>query len=106
MNEIRDKVPAEFYPLVSVVVPSKNRQDLLACTLESVINQTYRRIEIIVVDDGSDTPLAPHLQFFFGNNVQCLRNEVSLGAAAARNRGAIAARGEFIAFLDDDDLWL
>jgi len=106
MNEIRDKVPANCCPLVSVVIPSKNRQDLLVSALESVFNQTYPSIEIIVVDDGSDTSLGPLLQKVFGNNFQCLRNEVSFGAAAARNRGAMAAHGEFIAFLDDDDLWL
>lgn len=106
MIEIRDKVSAECSPLVSVVVPSRNRQDLLVCALESVLSQTYRSIEIIVVDDGSDTPSGPLLQKYFGNDFQCLRNEVPLGAAAARNRGAKAAHGEYIAFLDDDDLWL
>jgi glycosyltransferase involved in cell wall biosynthesis len=93
-------------PLVSVIIPSKNRHDLVVVTLGSVINQTYDNIEIIVVDDGSDVPLTTVLEEKFSAKVLCLRNERSLGGAAARNRGARNANGEFIAFLDDDDQWL
>lgn len=93
-------------PLVSVVIPSKNRPDLVIATLVSVIDQTYDNIEILVVDDGSDMPLAPLLKDRFSDRVLCLRNDQSLGGAVARNRGAQSAHGDYIAFLDDDDLWL
>lgn len=97
---------AVYSPLVSVIIPSKNRPDLVVSAVTSVINQTYANIEIIVVDDGSVVHLAPVLHKIFSDKVLCVRNDVGLGAPAARNAGARIASGQFIAFLDDDDLWV
>ncbi len=93
-------------PLVSVVIPSCNRSEILARCLDALARQTYANIEIIVVDDCSedDTPTLlrefaerhPELRF------QALRNERRGGANPSRNRGIQAARGEFVAFLDND----
>jgi glycosyltransferase involved in cell wall biosynthesis len=93
------------YPLISVVIPSKNRKEFLQKAIESVIGQTYQNVEIIVVDDGSDIPLNSMLMEQFGEKITCLRHEHSLGSPVARNTGASVARGDFIAFLDDDDIW-
>lgn len=92
--------------LVSVIIPSKNRPEFVLKTIESVIAQTYQNIEIIVVDDGSKTLLAPLLEKAFGDLLRCVRHDCSKGAPAARNTGANYAKGEYIAFLDDDDEWL
>lgn len=88
--------------LVSVIIPTRNRPQLLATAVASALNQTYRNIEIIVVDDGSDTPLNLDLS---DDRVRIIRNEKSVGGAAARNIGLRAARGEFLGLLDDDDYY-
>lgn len=91
---------------VSVVIPSKNRPDFLHEALGSVFAQTYQNLEVIVVDDGSASSLEPMLKEKYGDRILFLRHEESLGASAARNAGARLASGEYIAFLDDDDLWM
>ena len=90
--------------LVSIVIPAYNRAHLIGETLRSALDQTYRPIEIIVVDDGSadDTRRVAES---FGPLVRCVR-QANAGVAAARNRGFAEARGEFVALLDSDDLWL
>ncbi len=101
--------PAFEEGLVSVIVPTYNRAGLLPETLESVRQQTYRPIELIVVDDGStdETRAVLHQwkEAHEGNglSVRLLEQENS-GAPAARNRGLIESAGEFIQYLDSDDL--
>ena len=90
--------------LVSVLIPSYNRGYIIGKTLESVLAQTYRPIEIIVVDDGSqDDTRAVVAQF--GPTIRYIYQD-NAGLAVARNTGLAAARGEFIAFQDSDDVWL
>ena len=96
----------DVYPLVSVIIPSRDRKDFVLLAINSVLSQIYKNIEIIVVDDGSQTPLAPLLAKVFGEHVRCVRHDCSKGAPIARNTGAKYAIGEYIAFLDDDDVWL
>lgn len=86
---------------VSVIIPTYNRKDFLKKAVASVLNQTYPFFEIIVVDDGSDDGTA---EMFTQQDLKLvyLRQE-NRGPAAARNRGIMAARHEFIAFLDSDD---
>lgn len=93
-------------PLVSIIIPSKNRPELVQKAIDSVLGQTYQNIEIIVVDDRSDVPLSPILADKYANYIACYRFDQSLGASAARNYGLRNAVGEFVAFLDDDDIWL
>jgi glycosyltransferase involved in cell wall biosynthesis len=89
--------------LVSCIVPVFNGERYLAEALQSIAGQTYRPIEILVVDDGS-TDRTPEIAAQFSPGVRCLR-QANAGPAAARNRGLDAAAGEFVAFLDADDLW-
>jgi len=88
--------------LVSVVIPAYNRLELLAEAVKSVQAQTFQDFEIIIVDDGSRPPI----NLGRGSKERIIRHEKNRGAAAARNTGIQCARGDFIAFLDSDDLWL
>jgi glycosyltransferase involved in cell wall biosynthesis len=90
--------------LVSVVIPTYNRAALVAQALASVKAQTYRDFEIIVVDDGGADGTFEAMSAEAG--VRVLRQAHRRGVAAARNLGVAAARGEWLAFLDSDDLWL
>lgn len=92
----------EELPLVSVIIPVYNGGRYLRAALESVFAQTYRPFEVIVVDDGSVDDSGVIAQSF--PEVRYI-NQANQGVAAARNNGIEAARGEFLAFLDQDDLW-
>jgi glycosyltransferase involved in cell wall biosynthesis len=89
--------------LVSVVIPVYNRGDLLRRALASVASQSWRPIEAIVVDDGSEEDISAVVAEF--GRVARMVRQANLGVTAARNRGLQEARGEFIAFLDSDDWW-
>jgi glycosyltransferase involved in cell wall biosynthesis len=90
---------------VSVVVPTRNRSALLAMTLRSVLCQQDVELEVIVVDEAStdDTPAV--LAALGDGRVRVIRHDMPRGVSSARNRGAVEARGEWLAFVDDDDLW-
>ena len=90
--------------LVSVVVPVYNRERFLDECLESVFAQEHRPIEVIVVDDGSTDSSVERAEAW-GDRVRLIRRSNG-GPSAARNTGIDAARGDFIAFIDSDDLWL
>lgn len=90
--------------LVSVIIPTYNRADLLIKAINSVLNQTVTDVEIIVVDDGS-TDQTKEAVKAFENKVKFLRQDHN-GPNAARNFALMEAKGEYIALLDDDDLWL
>jgi glycosyltransferase involved in cell wall biosynthesis len=92
----------EEQPLVSVIIPVYNGARHLGAALESVFAQTYRAFEVIVVDDGSVDDSGVIAQSF--PDVHYIR-QTNQGVAAARNHGLEVARGEFLAFLDQDDLW-
>ncbi len=90
---------------VSVIIPTYNRAAWVMEAVASVLAQTYRDFELIVVDDGStDGTLAALASL--GGEVKILRREERQGVSAARNLGARAAVGDWLAFLDSDDLWL
>ncbi|MBU4233654.1 MAG: glycosyltransferase family 2 protein [Proteobacteria bacterium] len=91
-------------PLVSVIIPTYNRADLVRQALASVKAQTYRDFEIVVVDDGGTDGTYEVLSA--DRDLRVLRHPRRRGVAAARNLGVAAARGEWLAFLDSDDLWL
>ena len=90
--------------LVSVLIPTYNRAYILGSALKSVLNQTYRPMEVIVVDDGSKDETRSVVQKF-GTQVRYIYQD-NAGLAAARNTGLLAARGEYLAFQDSDDLWV
>ena len=90
-------------PLITCIVPAHNAERFLGDTLESILKQTYRCVEIIVVDDGSTDNTAVVVAEYDGK-VRYMR-QPNTGASAARNCGLAVARGELIALLDADDLW-
>lgn len=89
--------------LFSVVIPTYNRAELLRIALDSVFTQTFTDYEVIVVDDGS-TDDTQEMVKSYAERLQVFRQE-NAGPGAARNLGVAHARGEYIAFLDSDDLW-
>lgn len=91
-------------PLVSVVVPTFDRTEFLAQALRSVAAQTYNEWEVVVVDDGSPDPDAVDAVVASAVNARVI-HQSNGGLPVARNAGLAASRGEFIAFLDDDDVW-
>ena len=93
-------------PLLSAVIPTRNRAQLVCEAIESALNQRDGQVEVIVVDDGSTDNTADVIAARFGSRIQYLRHEERRGAGASRNTGIRAARGHLVAFLDDDDLWL
>ena len=95
---------AGLMPLVSVVVPSHNRARLLRRTLQSILAQHLTDLEVVLVDDGS-TDDTPQITAAADPRIVVIRNREPGGVSAARNRGIAAARGDWIAFCDDDDLW-
>ncbi len=90
-------------PLVSIIIPTYNRAELVCQTIDNVFLQTYSKFELIVVDDGStdETPSRLHQ---YGDRIRVF-TQANAGPAVARNRGIELARGEIIAFQDSDDLW-
>jgi glycosyltransferase involved in cell wall biosynthesis len=91
---------------VSVVLPTHDRARVIGRSIRSVLDQTYRRFELIVVDDGSTDATLRGVASFRDRRIRCIRLERNLGAAAARNAGIEASRGRFLAFQDSDDEWL
>lgn len=94
--------------LVSIVVPTRNRERLLKQTLESLLGQTYRPIQLVIVDDGSQDNTKAIVREMQESNpqrfdIQLLEQE-HLGGSVARNAGAKQTSGEFIVFMDDDDV--
>lgn len=95
---------ADAYPLVSVVMPAFNAERYIAEAIASVLGQTYPRIELIVVDDGSTDRTREIMRAFSGRLV-AIESPVNGGVSDARNRGLAAAKGDFVAFMDADDIW-
>jgi glycosyltransferase involved in cell wall biosynthesis len=93
-------------PLISVVVPTYNRARTLPRALLSVLNQGYRNLELIVVDDGSKDDTDAVMATFTDPRIRYVKMERNQGASAARNHGLRLAQGDFIAFQDSDDEWL
>lgn len=93
-------------PLVSIIIPAFNAAKFIELTLESVLHQTYQNIEVIVVDDGSQDA-TPEIvrQFTVRDQRVRLIQQTNAGVAAARNSAIYAAKGDFIAPIDADDIW-
>ena len=98
------------FPLISVIIPTYNRRNLLVSAVESCLDQTYGAYEIIIVDDGSTDDTASLIHGLLqgewtGRGIQyvCQKNG---GASSARNYGLSLAKGEYVQFLDSDDILL
>lgn len=102
LEKVRDG--EEMRDLVSVVIPTYNRAGVIKRAVDSALAQTYRPLEVVVVDDGSYDETSEVLESY-DDRVRVVTNSRNLGVSASRNRGILAARGEWIAFLDSDDLW-
>lgn len=92
-------------PKVSVIIPTYNREHLISRSIESVLNQTYKDFEVIIVDDAS-TDNTEELITKKYPDVIYIKHDINRGAAAARNTGLNVVRGKYIAFHDSDDEWL
>jgi len=94
-------------PLVSVIIPCYNGEKFIGEAIESVLNQTYQNFEIIIVDDGSTDGSRSVIKPFLNDpRIKLVEHGQNRGIPAARNTGIKMSKGEFIAFLDQDDLWL
>ncbi len=99
-------MPENPQPLVTAYIPTCNRADTLLRALQSVAEQTWENLEIIVVDDASEDNTPDVLaEFSEKHAVTIIRNQTPKGAAASRNIAIEQAKGEFVAGLDDDDFW-
>jgi len=92
-------------PIVSVVMPTYNRKKTIGRAIESALAQTYKNIEIIVVDDGSTDGTKEVVAAYLKNPAVRYIYEENKGCVVARNEGIERARGKYIAILDDDDFW-
>jgi glycosyltransferase involved in cell wall biosynthesis len=92
-------------PQVSVVLPTRNRSSMLSQSLGSALGQTGVELEVIVVDEGSSDGTAEQLVAIDDPRLTVVRHDTPKGLAAARNAAIARARGEWLAFLDDDDFW-
>ena len=94
-------------PLVSVILSTYNREKYIKRAIESALNQTYKNIELIIINDGSTDRTAEIISEFSKKDprITILTNETNLGLAKSLNKGISQSRGKYIARLDDDDYW-
>jgi glycosyltransferase involved in cell wall biosynthesis len=93
-------------PFFTVVIPTHNRSNLLKRAIESVQDQTFESFEIIVIDDHSIDDTSSVVKSFSDLRIRYMINSRTKGACGARNVGIFSAKGKWVAFLDDDDIWL
>ena len=93
-------------PLVSVIIPTYNRAGYLERAIKSVLNQTYQNLEIIIIDDNSKDGTKKTVLDFNVSKLRYYRNLNNRGAPFSRNRGIELSKGDYINFLDDDDVLL
>ena len=92
-------------PFVSVIVTTYNRKELLKETIDSILNQTFKNFELIVVDNFSDYDFLAHVESFNDDRIKTFQNQNNGVIAVNRNYGMKRAKGKYIAFCDDDDFW-
>jgi len=92
-------------PQVSVILPTYNRADTLLRSVNSVLEQSYRNFELIVVDDGSTDPTPTIMSNVTDARIRYIRNPINRGQSVSRNIGIRESRGDLIAFQDSDDTW-
>ena len=92
-------------PLVSIIIPTYKRKDVLPMAIKSALSQTYSNLEILVVDDDPECSAQEMVADFKNPRLVYLKNDRVKGGNGARNTGIVYAQGEYVAFLDDDDEW-
>ncbi|WP_051827328.1 glycosyltransferase family 2 protein [Metabacillus indicus] len=92
-------------PLISVIIPSYNRASILPRAISSVLSQTYKNLELIIVDDASTDKTEEVVTSISDERIQYIRHEKNSNGSVARNTGIKNANGDYIAFLDSDDEW-
>lgn len=90
---------------VSIVLPTYNRADLLEASVESILDQSYKDFELIIIDDGSTDDTEGVVRQYDDNRIKYVKNDENIGATASRNTGIEQSCGEFIAFQNSDDEW-
>lgn len=98
-------IPSAEAPLVSAIIATYNRRDYVGQAIDSVLAQTYPQVELLVVDDGSTDGTGDLLQQQYGSRIRYVY-QTNQGRSAARNCGMSLAGGDYIAFLDSDDMWM
>lgn len=93
-------------PLISVIIPTYNRVDLVGRAIDSVIQQSYKNLEILVIDDASTDNTKSFIKTIGDSRIRYICHQTNGGGAKARNTGIAAATGDYVAFLDSDDVWL
>lgn len=93
-------------PKVSIIVPTYNRSDLIKDTIDSILNQQFSDFELIVVSNGSNDNTQDIVQSYGDNRVHFILQEGSGSPASPRNNGVRHAKGKYVAFCDDDDIWM
>lgn len=91
---------------MSVIVPTYNRANLLGETIRSILNQSYKNLELIIVDDGSTDNTEEVITSFTDDRIIYIKTQNWGGPARPRNIGIKKAKGEYLAFSDDDDIWM
>ena len=93
--------------LVSIITPLYNSEAFIGDTLQSILNQTYTNWELLLIDDGSIDNTIDIVNSIISKNknITLIKNKTNRGAAISRNKGIVASKGDYIAFLDADDLW-
>ena len=94
------------FGLVSIVMPSYNSEKYIKASIESVLNQTYPKWELLIVDDCSTDKTVEIIKSLKDERIKFFQNEKNSGAAISRNKALREVKGQWIAFLDSDDLWL
>lgn len=94
-------------PLISIIIPAYNAENTIATTIESALNQTYKYFELIIIDDCSKDKTGQIIDEYCKKDERIVKysNEKNCGVAYGRNFGVSKAKGEWIAFLDNDDIW-
>lgn len=91
---------------VSVIIPMHNASNYIIDCLNSVVSQTYKNLEIILIDDHSNDDTLKKVSLYNDKRIKLIKNKVNCGAAITRNKGIEAATGDYICFIDCDDLWV
>lgn len=97
-----------YSPQISIIIATYNREAFIAEAIESILNQTYKDWEMIIIDDASEDKTEEIVKKYINNDsrIKYFKNEKNLGIAKSRNRGLNLAEGIYIAPLDSDDIWI